>query len=105
MALFGVAHFIPRNEFPSTKYLLEYSTADWAKYFNKEKNKEEQTEEERRESDWDKLIAGYGYGETTQLDKEIYVGMIAGFFREQAIRGLAEELSQNIEGSPEGSIQ
>jgi hypothetical protein len=98
LALFGVAHFIPRAEFPSTTYLLQYGTADWARYFKKEKKKEEQTEEERRESDWDTLIHNYGYASTSPLDKEVYAGIVSGFFREKAVRKFAEELSQNIEG-------
>lgn len=97
LALFGVAHFIPRNEFPTTGYLLGYGTADWSKYFQKEKKKEEQTEQEQRESDWDKLIAGYGYAETNPLDKEVYAGITSGFFRDKVVRGLSEELSQRIE--------
>lgn len=98
LALFGVAHFIPRNEFPTTEYLLGYGTADWSRYFQKEKKKEEQTEQEQRESDWDKVIAGYGYGETSPLDKEVYAGITSGFFRDKVVRGLSEELSQCIEG-------
>lgn len=98
LALFGVAHFIPRNEFPTTEYLLEYGTADWSRYFRKEKKKEEQTEQEQRESDWDKLIAGYGYGETSPLDKEVYAGITSGFFRDKVVQSLSEELSQHIEG-------
>lgn len=100
LALFGVAHFIPQKDFPTTKYLLGlgYGSDDWAKYFNKEKKKEDQTEQEKQESDWDKLIAGYGYGGTNPLDKEVYAGITSGFFRDGAIRSLAEELSQRIEG-------
>jgi len=98
LALFGVAHFIPRNEFPTTKYLLRYGTADWSRYFQKEKQKEEQTEQEQQESDWDKLIAGYGYGETSPLDQEVYSGITSGFFRDKVVRGLSEELSRRIEG-------
>ncbi len=97
LALFGVSHFIPQNDFPTAEYLLEYGNADWAKYFNKEKKEEEQTEQEKRESDWDKLIAGYGYGTTSPLDKEVYAGITSGFFRDETIRRLSEELSQHIE--------
>lgn len=97
LALFGVAHFIPRNEFPTTEYLLGYGN-DWSKYFQKEKRTEEQSKQEQRESDWDKLIAGYGYGETSPLDKEVYSGITSGFFRDKVVRGLSEELSQRIEG-------
>lgn len=98
LALFGVAHFIPRNDFPTTEYLLRYGTADWNSFFQQEKKQEEKTEQEQRESDWDKLIAGYGYSETTTLDKEVYSGITAGFFRDNFVRGLSEELSQRIEG-------
>ncbi|MGR4869692.1 hypothetical protein ACIPRI_12590 [Variovorax sp. LARHSF232] len=98
LALFGVAHFIPHKDFPTTEYLLGYGSADWARYFSKEKKKEEQTEQEKRESDWHKLIAGYGYRVTTQLDKEVYAGITSGFFRDGAVRSLSEELSQSIEG-------
>lgn len=97
LALFGVAHFIPQKEFPTTEYLLGYGSTDWGKYFRKEKKKEEQTEQEKRESDWDRLIAGYGYGETSPLDKEVYAGITSGFFRDEAVRSLAEELSRRIE--------
>lgn len=97
LALFGVAHFIPRNEFPTTEYLLRYGTNDWSRYFRTEKKKEEQTEQEQRESDWDMLIAGYGYGETSPLDREIYFGITSGFFRDKVVRGLSEELSEQIE--------
>lgn len=97
LALFGVAYFIPRNDFPTAEYLLGYDSADWAKYLNKENNKQEQTEQEKRESDWDELIAGYGYGATSLLDKEVYAGITSGFFREGAVRCLCEELSQCIE--------
>ena len=98
LALFGVAHFIPRKDFPTIDYLLGYGNTDWGKYFRREKKKEEQTEQEQRESDWDKLIAGYGYGETNALNKEVYAGMTSGFFRDEAVRSLSEELSQRIEG-------
>ncbi len=99
LALFGVAHFIPQKDFPTVEYLLGYGSDEWAKakYFNNEKKREEQTEQETRESDWDKLIAGYGYGETSPLDKEIYAGITSGFFREEAVRSISEELSQHIE--------
>jgi len=63
----------------------------------RKKKSEEQTEQEKRESDWDKLIAGYGYGETSSLDREICAGLISGFFREGVVRSIAEELSQQIE--------
>ena len=55
LALFGVAHFIPQNGFPTTEYYLESGIADWAKYFNNEKREEELTERER-------LEAGLGIG-------------------------------------------
>ncbi|WP_290972417.1 hypothetical protein [Hydrogenophaga sp.] len=97
LALFGVAHFIPQNDFPTTEYLLGYGTADWEKYFNKEKREEEQTEQEKREAGWDKVIASYGYETTSPLDREIYAGITSGFFRDDAIRSLSEELSQQIE--------
>lgn len=97
LALFGVAHFIPQKDFPTTEYLLGYGTADWEKYFNKEKKEEEQNEQEKREAAWDKIIAGYGYETTTPLDKAVYAGITAGFFRDEAIRSLSEELSQQIE--------
>lgn len=96
LALFGVAHFIRREEFPTPEYLLGYNYANVAKYLNKEKNKEAQTEQERRESDWDKLIHEYGYGSTTALDAEVYHGIDSGYFRKDAVRSLAEELSQRI---------
>lgn len=97
LALFGVAHFIPKEDFPTAEYLLEYGSHEWGKYFNNEKKREEQTEQEKRESDWDTLIAGYGYGETSPLDKEIYAGITSGFFREKAVRSISEDLSQRIE--------
>ena len=97
LALFGVAHFIPQNELPTTKYLLEYGDDDWAKYFCKEKRKEDQTEQEKLEASWDKLIAGYGYQTTSPLDKEVYAGIISGFFHAEVIRRLSEDLSQQIE--------
>lgn len=97
LALFGVAHFLPQKNFPTVEYLLRYGSHEWVKYSKKEKKSEEQTEQEKRESDWDKLIAGYGYGETSSLDREICAGMISGFFREGVVRSIAEELSQQIE--------
>jgi hypothetical protein len=97
LALFGVAHFIPQKDFPTVEYLLGYGSHEWTKYLNNEKKREEQTEQEKRESDWDKLIAGYGYETTSSLDKEIYAGMISGFFREGVVRSIAEELSQQID--------
>lgn len=97
LALFGVAHFIPQNDFPTAEYLLGYGTTGWEKYFNKEKREEEQTEQEKREASWDKVIAGYGYETTSPLDREIFAGITSGFFRDVAIRSLSEELSQQIE--------
>lgn len=97
LALFGVAHFITQKDFPTVEYLLEYGSTDWAKYFNKEKKQEEQTEQEKQESDWDALIAGYGYGETSSLDREVCAGIVSGFFREEAVRSLSEDLSQRME--------
>jgi len=73
-----------------------YGSDEWAKYFYNEKKREKQTEQEKRESAWDNLIAGYGYGETSPLDKEIYAGIASGFFREETIRSISEELSQRI---------
>lgn len=105
LALFGVAHFIPRKDFPTVEYLLEYGGEEWTKYFHNEKKREEQTEQEKRESDWDELIEGYGYSETSPLDKEIYVGIASGFFREEAVRTLSEDLSQRIDaGSRKASF-
>lgn len=98
LALFGAAHFIPRSEFPTTEYLLGYGNEDWSWYFRNEKKKEEQTEQEQRESDWHKLIAGYGYRVTTPLDKEVYSGITSGFFSARIVRNLSEELSRQIEG-------
>lgn len=97
LALFGVAHFIPQKDFPTIEYLLTYGSDKWVMYLSNEMKKGEQTEQRKHESDWDKLIAGYGYGETGPLEKEIYAGMIAGFFRKGVIRSIAEELSQQIE--------
>ena len=97
LALFGVAHFIPQKDFPTVDYLLRYGSDEWMKYFHNEKKREEQTDQEKRESDWDKLIAGYGYAETSPLDKEIYVGITSGFFREKEVRSISEELSRRIE--------
>lgn len=97
LALFGVAHFIPQKDFPTAEYLLGYGTADWEKYFNKEKKEEEQTEREKREAGWDKIVAGYGYETTSPLDKAVYAGITSGFFRDETIRSLSEELSQQIE--------
>ena len=98
LALFGVAHFIPKKEFPKPAYLLGYGSTHWRKYFDKEKKQEALTEEEQQESDWDKIIADYGYGETSVLDKEIYIGITSGFFNIETIRSLSEELSQRLEG-------
>lgn len=97
LALFGVAHFIPQTDFPTAEYLLGYGTFGWDKYFNKEKSEEEQTEQEKREATWDRVIVGYGYEKTSPLDREIYAGITSGFFRDDAIRSLSEELSQEIE--------
>lgn len=97
LALFGVAHFVPQQHFPTVEYLLNFGNADWAKFFNKRKNGEEQTEQEKREADWDKLIAGYGYSETSALDKEVYAGIASGFFNDGAVQRLAKELSQRID--------
>ncbi|WP_250537046.1 hypothetical protein [Caballeronia sp. AZ10_KS36] len=105
LALFGVAHFIPRKDVPTVEYLLAYGGDEWPKYFHNEKKREEQTEQEKRESDWDELIEGYGYSETSPLDKEIYAGIASGFFREEAVRTLAEDLSQRIDaGSRKASF-
>ncbi|WP_416489674.1 hypothetical protein [Variovorax sp. tm] len=98
LALFGVAHFIPQTDFPTTEYLLGYGSADWVRYFKNEKKQEEQTEQEKRKSDWDNVIAGYGYSETSPLDKEVFAGITSGFFRDGVVRSLCEELSQRIEG-------
>lgn len=97
LALFGVAHFIPQKDFPTIEYLLGYGTADWEKYFNNEKMEELQSEQERREAGWDKLIASYGYQSTSPLDKEVYEGITSGFFRDEAVRSLSEELSLQME--------
>jgi hypothetical protein len=97
LALFGVAHFTPQKDFPTVEYLLGYGSDEWAKYFYNEKKRGEQPEQERLKSDWDKLIAGYGYGETSPLGKEIYAGITSGFFRAEAVRSISEALSQRIE--------
>ncbi len=90
LCLFGVAHFIPRPQFPSPEFLMTYGH-DWGRYAKK--TEAEQTDQERRESEWEKTIASYGHFETSQLDKEVYGGLVAGFFRDDVIRKLAEELS------------
>lgn len=97
LALFGVTHLIPRKEFPTVGYLLAHGDADWSKYLNKEKKEEDQTEQEKRESDWDNLLAEYGYGHTSMLDKEVYAGITSGYFRDESIRRFSEELSRQIE--------
>jgi hypothetical protein len=97
LALFGVSHFTPQNELPTTKYLLGYGNDDWAKYFYTEKREEDKTEQEKLEAGWDKLIAGYGYQTTSPLDKEVYAGIISGYFRDEVIRSLSEDLSNQIE--------
>lgn len=55
------------------------------------------SERERQESDWDNLIASYGYGYTSHLDREVYAGITSGFFKDKTIRTLSEELSHQIE--------
>lgn len=95
LALFGVAHFIPQKNFPTLEYLTAYGSDEWTKYLNEEKD--EQTEQEKRESGWDKLIESYGYQTTSPLDKAIYAGIMSGFFPDEIIRRLSEELSQQIE--------
>lgn len=97
LALFGVAHFIPQKEFPTTKYLIEYGNSDWEKFFNKDKSDDEKTDQEKLEANWDRLIASYGYATTGPLEKEIYAGITSGFFREETIRTLSKELSQDFE--------
>ena len=96
LALFGVAHFIPHEEFPTAEYLLGYGSLNWSKYL-KVANKGEQTEQEKRELEWDNFIADYGYQATSALGKEIYAGIAAGFFREEVVRKFSEDLSSEIE--------
>lgn len=96
LAIFGVAHFIPQKNFPTTEYLLQYGSANWSKFFNKKKEGEE-TEQQKQEADWDRLISRYGYKETTALDKQVYAGIISGFFRNDTITIIAEDFSRLID--------
>lgn len=97
LTFFGIAHFIPRKTFPTPEYLLEYGRTDWKKFFNQEKKEEEKTGQEKLESTWDQLITTYGYKRPTQLEKEIYAGITSGFFRDNEIRRLSKDLSQQID--------
>lgn len=96
LALFGVAHFIPDNDFPSAEYLLDYGP-NWTRYLTREDDEDKQTEEEKLATKWDRLIEEYGYRETSPLDRAIYAGIVSGFFTEATVRGLSEGLSQRME--------
>lgn len=97
LALFGVAHFIPNREFPSVDYLLGSTHYGWSGFFKQENYSDElKTEQEKKESKWKGFLSEYGHLETSLLDKEIYAGVNSGFFCDEKIRSLSEDLSQRI---------
>lgn len=93
LALFGAAHFLPTDGFPSVDHLMKLGDDDWSRYFQDDKKKGEETEEERKLAAWDARLTRYGYSDTSPVDAEIERSVQRGYFDNSTLVALAQELS------------
>jgi hypothetical protein len=96
LALFGVAHFIPSNSFPTVNYLMELGD-NLGRYFRDAIKEEDKTEEDRKQESWEALLDRYGYSATSPLDAEIGRAVQRGYIDREALFYVALQLSAEFE--------
>jgi hypothetical protein len=95
LVLFGAAHLLPDDGFPTVEYLMDYRGA-WMRHLRSAKEAKDQTPEELQHIKWEEMLDRYGYGETMAIDIEIGVAVQQGFFDSEKIRRLGQERSANL---------
>lgn len=95
LVLFGVAHFLPTDGFPSVDYLMKRKEDDWSRYFRDAKDSKEETDEDRLQEKWDALLTSYAYAHTSQFDEEIGRSVERGYFDRGTLVPLAQHLSNS----------
>lgn len=95
LALFGAAHFLPTDGFPTVDYLMKISEDNWSRYFRDAKNTKEETDEERLLAKWEARLTSYGYTHTSHFDEEIGRSVKRGFFDRSTLIPLARQLSDS----------
>ncbi|MDQ3773744.1 MAG: hypothetical protein M3461_04940 [Pseudomonadota bacterium] len=104
VALFGVAHFLPTDDFPSVAYLETYGSDDWFRYTRDVKEPAEMSNDERRYATWNELLQNYGYGSTDELDLEVSRTIQRGFVDAIALQTPASKLSAQLDGAASRQI-
>lgn len=95
LVLFGVAHFLPTDGFPTVGYLMKLKEDDWSRYFRDAKDSKEETDEDRLQAKWDALLTSYAYAHTSQFDEEIGRSVERGYFDRSSLTPLAQHLSNS----------
>ncbi len=93
LALFGAAHFLPTDGYPTVNYLMEITEGNWSRYFRDAKTTKEETDEERQIANWEARLTSYAYHDTSQFDAEIGRSVKRGYFDRAALFPLARDLS------------
>jgi hypothetical protein len=95
LVLFGVAHFLPTEGFPTVAYLMKLKVDDWSSYFRDAKVSKEETDEDRLQAKWNALLTSYAYAHTSQFDEEIGRSVERGYFDRGTLTPLAQHLSNS----------
>lgn len=92
LALFGVAHFIPGDNFPPVTYLMELG-GGWERYFRDAIKEEDKTDEDRKRESWEAFLDSYNYTATSPIDAEIGRSVQRGYFDSRTLLPVAQALS------------
>lgn len=92
LTLFGAAHFLSSEGYPSMEYLGKLGN-DWSRY-SRNANREE-TDEDRKLTVWDDIVDRYQYGNTSVFDAEIGKSIVRGYFDKNVLIPLAGDLSKS----------
>jgi len=95
LALFGAAHFLPTDGYPTVAYLMEIREDNWSRYFRDAKKQNEESEQDRLLSKWEAQLSSYAYTHTSDFDAEIGRSVQRGYFDRSALIPLAQQLSEN----------
>lgn len=87
----GVCSIYIPSKFPPLEFIKNYHSLDW--YVNGE---DEEAKKDAQKNEWSKLLDAYGYVETDDLDKEIFDGIVRGFFQEKEILHATAELEKEL---------